>query len=56
LFDNLEREISMWGEKEDVSFVPLQELVEQPKLVKGGYMKDYQVTSFPPGFTCVTNV
>jgi SWI/SNF-related matrix-associated actin-dependent regulator of chromatin subfamily A member 5 len=45
-FDNLEKEIGMWGEEQGVSFVPLHELDEQPILVKGGYMKDYQVRSF----------
>jgi SWI/SNF-related matrix-associated actin-dependent regulator of chromatin subfamily A member 5 len=45
-FDNLEKEIRLWGEKEGPSFVPLHGLDEQPKLVKAGYMKDYQVLIF----------
>jgi SWI/SNF-related matrix-associated actin-dependent regulator of chromatin subfamily A member 5 len=45
-FDNLEREIRLSGEKEAPSFVPLHGLDEQPKLVQGGYMKDYQVRIF----------
>jgi SWI/SNF-related matrix-associated actin-dependent regulator of chromatin subfamily A member 5 len=45
----LGKEIATWrGDKESVSFVPLHELDEQPKLIKAGHMKDYQVRTFSP--------
>ena len=37
--------IDMLGEEKNVSFLPLHGLDEQPKLIKAGYMKDYQVRS-----------
>lgn len=41
-FAQLQKEIEH-SSNDAVSFVPLHELDEQPKLIKGGYMKDYQV-------------
>lgn len=43
-FAQLQKDIEH-SSNEAVSFVPLHELDEQPKLIKGGYMKDYQVCS-----------
>lgn len=44
-FDNLQNEISAWHDQDAPSFVPLCTLDQQPKLVEGGTMKDYQVRS-----------
>jgi SWI/SNF-related matrix-associated actin-dependent regulator of chromatin subfamily A member 5 len=43
-FDNLQKEIHASTDK--ATYVPIHQLDEQPKLIKGGSMKDYQVTEF----------
>jgi SWI/SNF-related matrix-associated actin-dependent regulator of chromatin subfamily A member 5 len=40
-FDMLRKEVSEIGEK--VTYVPFHALTEQPALIQGGEMKDYQV-------------
>lgn len=40
-FDVLRKELSEIGEK--VTYVPFHALTEQPSLIQGGEMKDYQV-------------
>lgn len=40
-FDVLRKEVKEFGEK--VAYVPFQALTEQPTLIQGGEMKDYQV-------------
>jgi hypothetical protein len=40
-FDALHKEMAEAGE--NVSYVPFHALTEQPKLIEGGEMKDYQV-------------
>lgn len=41
IFDNIAKEVNNFRDKK--SYVPLHMLVQQPELVKGGAMKDYQV-------------
>jgi SWI/SNF-related matrix-associated actin-dependent regulator of chromatin subfamily A member 5 len=43
-FDNLQKEIHASTDK--AAYVPIHQLDEQPKLIKGGSMKDYQVSEF----------
>ncbi|KAF9468349.1 P-loop containing nucleoside triphosphate hydrolase protein [Collybia nuda] len=58
-FSQLQKEVER-DSKENKSFFPLHELDEQPKLIKGGYMKDYQlqglsfmVSMYKNGMNCI---
>ncbi|GBE87288.1 ISWI chromatin-remodeling complex ATPase ISW2 [Sparassis crispa] len=57
-FDNLRKEVE--ASRDKTGHVPLHEITEQPKLVKGGQMKDYQLHGlsflawmFENGMNCI---